>query len=187
VLRNSGAQAGDRLILTKPLGVGIYGAALKRGALDADLYGAMIATTTQLNSVGAELGAAPGVHAVTDVTGFGLLGHALEVCRGSGLAAIIELERLPLLPSVERLAQDGFGTGGALRNWSSYGADVRLPASVAAWRRGLLCDPQTSGGLLIAVDATHADSLIARCRSRGFAAAVDIGELVAGQPEIRIV
>lgn len=187
VLRNSGAKAGDRLILTKPLGVGVYGAALKRGALNADLYRAMIAVTTQLNTVGAELGGTPGVHAVTDVTGFGLLGHTLEMCRGSGLAAIIELERLPLLPQVEQLAQDGFGTGGAQRNWSSYGDHVRLPASVAEWRRGLLCDPQTSGGLLIAVDAAHAGSLLAHCRASGFAAAVEIGELVVGAPEIRIV
>jgi selenide,water dikinase len=187
VLRNSGAKVGDRLILTKPLGVGIYGAALKRGALDADLYRAMIATTTQLNSVGAGLGRVSGVHAVTDVTGFGLLGHTLEVCRGSGLAAIIELERLPLLSNVERLAQDGFSTGGALRNWSSYGEHIRLPASVPEWRRGLLCDPQTSGGLLIAVDAAHASSLIAHCRASGFAATVDIGELTVGEPEIRVV
>jgi selenide,water dikinase len=187
VLRNSGAKAGDRLVLTKALGVGIYGAALKRGALDADLYRAMIATTTQLNTVGAELGGMPGVHAVTDVTGFGLLGHALELCRGSGLAATVELERLPLLPEVERLAADGFGTGGAQRNWSSYGEYVRLPAAVPDWRRGLLCDPQTSGGLLIAVDAAHAESLVAHCRASGFAATAEIGELGAGEPGIRIV
>jgi selenide, water dikinase len=187
VLRNSTAKPGDRLILTKALGVGIYGAALKRDALDPDLYRAMIATTTQLNSVGAELGDAPGVRAVTDVTGFGLLGHSLELCRGSGLAASIQLERLPLLPGVERLAQEGFGTGGALRNWSSYGDHVRLPPSLAAWRRGLLCDPQTSGGLLIAVDAAHAGSLVAHCRARGFASTVEIGELAAGTPEIRVV
>lgn len=187
VLRNSGAKAGDRLILTKALGVGIYGSALKRGVLDDDLYRAMIATTTQLNSVGAELGAVPGVHAVTDVTGFGLLGHALEVCRGSRLSAIIELDRLPLLPGVEGLARDGFSTGGAQRNWSSYCEHVRLPASVGAWRRELLCDPQTSGGLLIAVDAAHADSLVGHCRESGFVAAIDIGEFAAGEPEIYVV
>jgi selenide,water dikinase len=187
VLRNSGAKAGDRLILTKPLGVGIYGAALKRGALDAELYRAMIATTTQLNSIGAGLGGEPGVHAVTDVTGFGLLGHALEMCRGSGLSAIIEPERLPLLFGVEQLAESGFGTGGAQRNWSSYGEYVRLPASLPEWRRGLLCDPQTSGGLLIAVEAKYARALVEHCRANGFAATVEIGELVQGEPEIRVV
>jgi selenide, water dikinase len=133
------------------------------------------------------LSGTPGVHAVTDVTGFGLLGHALEVCRGSGLAAIVELEHLPLLPEVERLAQEGFGTGGATRNWSSYGEHVRLPAAIPEWRRGLLCDPQTSGGLLIAVDAAHASSLVAHCRSSGFDATVEIGELASGPPQVRVV
>jgi selenide,water dikinase len=131
VLRNTGARAGDQLILTKALGVGVYGAALKRGALEPALYQALIDTTTQLNSIGSELAAAPGVHAVTDVTGFGLLGHALEVCRGSNLEAVIELGGLPFLPGVERLAQNGFGTGGALRNWSSYGPHVQTPLSGA--------------------------------------------------------
>lgn len=187
VLRNGGAKAGDRLILTKPLGIGVYGAALKRGSLNDGLYRAMIEVTTQLNTVGAGLGGAPGVHSVTDVTGFGLLGHALELCRSSGVAATIEIERLPLLPDVERLARDGFGTGGAVRNWSSYSEHVRLPASLPEWRRGLLCDPQTSGGLLIAVDSAHADSLVAHCRASGFAAAVGIGALAAGEPEIRVV
>jgi selenide,water dikinase len=175
------------LILTKALGVGIYGAALKRGALEPDLYQALIDTTTQLNSIGSELAAAPGVHAVTDVTGFGLLGHALEVCRGSNLEAVIELGGLPFLPGVERLAQNGFGTGGALRNWSSYGRHVQPLSSITEWQRGLLCDPQTSGGLLIAVDPDHAHGLLERCRVSGFSHAALIGRMSAGAPRVTIV
>src|SRR5688572_15768983 len=187
VLRNTGARAGDQLILTKALGVGMYGAALKRGALEPDLYQALIDTTTQLNSIGSELAAAPGVHAVTDVTGFGLLGHALEVCRGSNLEAVIELGGLPFLPGVERLAQNGFGTGGALRNWSSYGQHVQPRLSITEWQRGLLCDPQTSGGLLIAVDPDHAQGLLERCRASGFSHAALIGRMSTGAPRVTIV
>ena len=187
ILQNTGARAGDQLILTKALGVGVYGAAFKRGELEPSLYQALIGTTTQLNSIGPELAATPGVHAVTDVTGFGLLGHALELCRGSRLEAVIELGGLPFLPGVERLARNGFGTGGALRNWSSYGMHVQLPSFITDWQRGLLCDPQTSGGLLISVEPDHAQGLLERCRASGFSHAALIGRMSTGAPRVTII
>jgi selenide,water dikinase len=183
VLKNSSAREGDALILTKALGVGVFSAAFKQERLDAAGYAALIASTTQLNVVGRELPAIAGVHAVTDVTGFGLLGHALEICRGSGLAAEIDAVT-PLLDGAEALARDGVRTGAAVRNWASYGDAVRLPAGLEDWRRDLLCDPQTSGGLLIAVDPADADEVLGLVRARGFAASAVVGRLRAGGPEI---
>jgi selenide,water dikinase len=186
VLRNSGAHAGDRLVLTKGLGVGIYSAAFKKGALPTPLYGEFLGSTTQLNVIGAELPDFPGVHALTDVTGFGLLGHLLEMCRGSGLGARIERSRLPVLPGVTDLAQSGFITGASGRNWSSYGANVQLPAGLPEWERALLCDPQTSGGLLIAVAPEHVSTLLQRLIAAGFKHSADIGEITVGAPTIRV-
>jgi len=187
VLRNAGARAGDVLILTKGLGVGIYSAALKQEKLAPELYEAMIASTTQLNAVGAQLPDMPGVHAVTDVTGFGLLGHALELCRGSNLRATVRATDVPLLPGVEGLSRDGFITGASGRNWASYGAEVVLPAELSDWRRALLCDPQTSGGLLIAVAPEHAPAILDLVRRAGFAQAGIVGELAAGPAGITVV
>ena len=187
VLRNSGAQVGDRLVLAKGLGVGIYSAAFKKGALPAPLYDEFIATTTQLNAIGAELPEFPGVHALTDVTGFGLLGHTLEVCRGSKAGAVVRRASLPFLPGARELAEKGFGTGAATRNWSSYGASVRLPPDLPEWERGLLCDPQTSGGLLVAIAPEHATRLLQRLRAAGFTRAAEIGEIVGGEPRIEVV
>ena len=112
---------------------------------------------------------------MTDVTGFGLLGHCLEMARGSGLGATLRTEAVPLLAGAAALAERGFATGAAARNWASYGTEVTLPAGMADWRRGLLCDPQTSGGLLIAVAPDHADDVLERCRAAGFAQAAVIG------------
>ncbi len=183
LLTNRGGRAGDVLILTKPLGVGVYSAALKQDRLDAAGYDALIASTTQLNTLGKDLPAMKGVHAVTDVTGFGLLGHALEMARGAGLGAALTA-RPPLHPGVETLARAGVRTGAAVRNWASYGAAVRLPAGLEDWRRDLLCDPQTSGGLLIAVAPEGADAVLALARGRGFASAAVVGRLAAGPEEI---
>ncbi|HVZ35403.1 MAG TPA: selenide, water dikinase SelD [Polyangiaceae bacterium] len=187
ILRNSGARAGDRLILTKGLGVGIYSAAFKKGALPAPLYKEFLASTTQLNAVGAEMPDFRGVHALTDVTGFGLLGHLLEMCRGSGLGACIERSQLPLLPEVEQLARSGFVTGASGRNWSSYGAQVQLPAELPEWQRALLCDPQTSGGLLIAVSPEQSLPLLQRLAAAGFGRAAEIGEITSTDPVVRVV
>jgi selenide,water dikinase len=185
VLTNRTAREGDALILTKALGVGVFSAAFRQERLDAAGYEALIASTTQLNAVGRELGEAPGVHAVTDVTGFGLLGHLLEVCRGSGLAAEITTSP-PLLAGAEALARVGVRTGASARNWQSYGEDVRLPADFPDWKRDMLTDPQTSGGLLIAVAQDEADKVLALVRSRGFAAAAIVGRMSAGAPQIRV-
>ena len=187
VLKNNTARAGDVLILTKPLGVGIFSAAFKQDRLDDSSYAALIASTTQLNVVGQELPSMAGVHAVTDVTGFGLLGHTLELCRGAGLAAEIDVGAPPVLPGVEALVRDGVRTGASTRNWASYGEAVCGPASgLPDWRRDLLTDPQTSGGLLIAVDPAQADTVLALVRERGFGRATVIGRMVKGAPEIRL-
>jgi selenide,water dikinase len=185
VLTNRTAQAGDVLILTKALGVGVLSAAFKQERLDPAGYAALIVSTTQLNAVGAELGDVTGVHAVTDVTGFGLLGHALEICRGAGLTAEIDADP-PLLARVEALARDGLRTGASSRNWDSYGDAVRLPPGLPGWKRDLLTDPQTSGGLLIAVAPEAADAVLSLVRARGFAAAAVVGCLADGAPEVRV-
>ncbi len=189
VLTNRTARAGDLLILTKPLGVGVLSAAFKQDRLDAAGYAALIASTTQLNAVGGELGGVAGVHAVTDVTGFGLLGHALEMARGAGLTAEIDAAP-PLLAGVEALARAGIRTGASTRNWASYGDAVRLPADLAAdlpeWRRDLLTDPQTSGGLLIAVAAEAAEAVLDLVRARGFDDAAVVGRMTQGPAEIRL-
>ena len=187
ILRNAGARPGDALILTKALGIGVYSAALKQDALPPPLYAAMIASATKLNAVGPLLAANPAVHAATDVTGFALLGHTLEMCRASGVAAVIERDRLRFLPDVERLAREGFSTGAATRNWASYGADVRLPEACPDWQRQLLCDPQTSGGLLVAVAADAAEALLGELREAGFGEAAIVGRLRTGAPEIVVV
>ncbi len=184
LLRNSGGRAGDRLILTKPLGIGIYGAALKQGRLDAAGYAAMIASATRLNAVGTRLAGLPGVHAMTDVTGFGLLGHALELCRGAGLRARLSLDDVPLLPGVAALAQGGVRTGAAGRNWASYGEAVEAP--VPEWKRDLLCDPQTSGGLLVAAAADAAEAVLAMVRAAGHPGAAIVGTLHPGRPGIEV-
>jgi selenide,water dikinase len=128
-----------------------------------------------------------GVHAVTDVTGFGLLGHGMEMCRGSALGASIRMRDVPVLPGAAALAQAGVGTGGATRNWASYGADVHLPPELPDWQRGLLCDPQTSGGLLISVAPSAVDALLRHLRAAGFAQAAEIGAMQAGAVRIEIV
>src|SRR5512146_1875396 len=186
VKRNDRAQAGDVLILGKPLGIGILSAALKKGHLDAEGYRQMVDTATQLNRVGATLASMPGVHALTDVTGFALLGHLLEVCRGSKVGAEVDFGALPILSVALRLAEQGYATGAAERNWSSFGAEVDLPQGFPEWQRKLLCDPQTSGGLLVACAASEADKVLAAFREQGFAAARAIGEMVAGKPRVRI-
>ncbi len=183
LLANRTGKAGDVLILTKPLGVGIYSAALKQDRLDAAGYEAMIASTTKLNTLGKDLGDNPAVHALTDVTGFGLLGHALEMARGSGLTA--EITSAPgLLPGVETLARGGVRTGASTRNWDSYGDAVVLPDGLEPWRRDILTDPQTSGGLLIAVDPAAADTVLAQAYDAGFSGTAIVGRLVAGPARI---
>jgi len=180
VKQNAGGRAGDLLILGKPLGVGIYSAALKKGLLSAEQYAAMIDATTQLNTAGADLAAIDDVHAMTDITGFGLLGHLLEITRASKVAAHAELARLPLLPGVSELAQGGHITGASERNWASYGSEVKLAAGIADWQRALLTDPQTSGGLLVSCAPESKEAVLEIFHRHGFAQATEIGRLQAG-------
>jgi selenide,water dikinase len=186
VRRNADARAGDALILTKPVGVGIYSAAIKKGALPPDGYTEMIATTTLLNRIGADLAADADVHAMTDVTGFGVLGHALEMARGSGLTLVIRAGDVPLLSVAARLAQEGFVTGASHRNWTSYGSDVRLPPDMPEWERHLLTDPQTSGGLLVACAPERAAAVARAIEAAGYPAARIIGHAEAGAAAVRI-
>lgn len=185
VRTNRGARVGDVLILTKALGVGVMSAAYKQGRLDDQGYAAMIASTTQLNRIGADLAEIDAVHALTDVTGFGLLGHALEMARGSGLGIEIDAESAPLLPGVEALVRDSVRTGASARNWASYGEAIDVPADLPDWRRDLLTDPQTSGGLLVSVAADQAEAVLARVRAAGFDAAAVVGRVVEGA-EVRV-
>lgn len=187
VKRNNAAQVGDALILGKPLGVGVLSAALKKGTLSADGYRRMIETTTQLNAVGAELGQLEGVHAMTDVTGFALLGHLLEIVRGSRLAARIEWARVPKIGEAVSLAEAGVATGAADRNWASYGHEVDVEAGIAEWQRTFLCDPQTSGGLLVACEAGMEARVLETFRRFGFAEAARVGALGTGAPRVRVV
>ena len=186
VKRNSRAQEGDLLILSKPLGVGIFSAAFKKDLLDDAAYRVMIETTTQLNLPGMELANLAGVHAMTDVTGFGLLGHLLEMCRGSGLGARIEAGRVPLLPGVLALAESGIATGASSRNWQSYGSDVRALKLMSASLQVILTDPQTSGGLLVACDPRELPAVQAIFARFGFAHASVIGCMTAGNREIQV-
>ena len=181
VKRNDRAQAGDVLILGKPLGVGILSAALKKGKLSAAGYAQMIAATTKLNTPGTALGALPGVHAMTDVTGFGLAGHLLEICRGSGLGAKLRFADLPVIDEARDWAKEGTVTGATERNWSGYGGEIRLAAGAPDWQRALITDPQTSGGLLVACAPDSEAQVLAEFRTHGFDAARRIGQMVAGQ------
>ena len=184
IKRNASAQSGDVLVLGKPLGVGVLSAALKKEQLSAQGYAQMISTTTRLNTPGPELAAIDGVHAMTDVTGFGLAGHALELARGSGLDVHIDWDKVPLLDGVHALAEAGHITGASARNWSGYGADVQLPASgFDVIDQALLSDPQTSGGLLVSCAPESLDAVMAVFERHGFAQAAVVGNVAprAGQ------
>jgi selenide,water dikinase len=185
VKRNADAKPGDRIILGKALGVGLYGAAVKQQQVNESQYREMIATTTQLNTPGMSLAKMPGVHALTDVTGFGLLGHLLEVCRGSGVRARVEWSAVPLLTDARTLASTGFVTGGSARNWKGYGSLVDLTTHGAV-ERAILTDPQTSGGLLVACVPERVDEVLECFRREGFERAGVIGELEAGSPGVTV-
>ncbi|WP_205630049.1 selenide, water dikinase SelD [Curvibacter sp. PAE-UM] len=182
VKRNADARVGDRLILGKPLGVGVLSAALKKEALDAAGYAQMIATTTKLNTPGPELAELAGVHALTDVTGFGLAGHGLELARGAHCTVKIDWARVPLLNGVRELATQGMVTGASGRNWAGYGSSVTLPPGFAEVDQALLTDPQTSGGLLVSCTPETVAQVLAIFRQHGFEAAAEIGEITGEAP-----
>jgi selenide,water dikinase len=188
IKRNDGARAGDVLVLGKPLGIGVLSAALKKGILDERGYAQMVGVTTQLNRVGRTLAAVAGVHAMTDVTGFGLLGHLAEICRGSGVGADLAFATLPILDSARPLLEQGVGPGAIERNWASCKAEVEIDPALPGWAWRLLCDPQTSGGLLVSCAPTAADEVLRAFTAEGFDAATRIGSVRAGagNPRIRI-
>ncbi|HVJ32663.1 MAG TPA: selenide, water dikinase SelD [Terriglobia bacterium] len=186
IRRNADARPGDALILTKALGVGVYSAAFKKEALSPDAYDELIASTTLLNRVGTALAQDEAVHGLTDVTGFGLLGHTLEMARGSGVTLRLDADRLPLFRHAEALIRQGFVTGASGRNWASYGASIDLPADFPDWRRQLLTDPQTSGGLLVSCEQAEADRVLSKIIDAGCKAARLIGRIEAGAPRVKV-
>ena len=178
VRRNADARPGDVLVLGKPLGVGILSAALKRDHLSAEGYDSLVSTATKLNTPGPELAEIDGVHAVTDVTGFGLAGHALEIARASACQVVVNWDEVPLLPGVRDLAASGYVTGASARNWSAYGSDIQLPEPWSAADQALLSDPQTSGGLLVSCDETALDAVLKLFTRHGFQSACQIGRCI---------
>jgi selenide,water dikinase len=186
VKKNSNARAGDVLILGKPLGIGILSAALKKGKLSPSGYAAMLDWTTRLNTAGEPLAEMPGVHAVTDVTGFGLAGHLLEMLRGSILAGEVRFDALPVIAEALDWVKQGVATGASERNWKGYGEEVSLPAGFPDWKRKLLSDPQTSGGLLVSCAPEAVDSVLEVFRGRGFAEASVVGKVTAGPSRLTV-
>jgi selenide,water dikinase len=184
--RNADAKPGDRIVLGKALGVGLYGAAVKKQQVTDAQYREMIDSTTQLNTPGMRLATMPGVHALTDVTGFGLLGHLLEVCRGSGVRARVHWGDVPLLAHARTLASTGFVTGGSARNWKGYGSLVDLTTHGNV-EQAILTDPQTSGGLLVACVPERVNDVLECFRREGFHRAAVIGEIEAGTPGVSVV
>ncbi|HLR78819.1 MAG TPA: selenide, water dikinase SelD [Burkholderiaceae bacterium] len=187
IKRNARARDGDVLILGKGLGVGVLSAALKQNRLDDAGYDVMLASTTQLNTPGMALAQLPGVHAMTDVTGFGLLGHALEIAKGSGLTAEIDTSRLPWLPGVVELASEGLITGASGRNWQSYGDSIDTESSLSDTLRALLADPQTSGGLLVSCAQEVADQVLGIFHEQGFGRASVVGRMRSGPARVSVV
>jgi selenide,water dikinase len=186
IKRNSDARAGDVLVLTKPLGIGILGTALKKGLVSPEEYQDMLQVTTQLNRVGQRLAAAPGVHAITDVTGFGLLGHLMEVCRGSRLRARVDLAQVPRIAAAARLAQDGVRPAATARNLAAIDNSITWNGSVNEWERALLADPQTSGGLLVSCAANQLDEVLSICAIERTCCAAVIGHMEEGSPGILV-
>lgn len=186
VKRNAGAQPGDVLILGKPLGIGILSAALKKGCLSESGYAEMIRWTTALNVTGTTLASMPGVHAVTDVSGFGFAGHLLEICRGSALSASVDFSQLPLIDEAVAHVRAGIATGASTRNWESFGTAIDLATGIEPWQKLMVTDPQTSGGLLVACAPENAAEVLAAFQQDGFAQATVIGCLQDGPPMLRL-
>ncbi|MFJ7565533.1 selenide, water dikinase SelD [Herminiimonas sp. NPDC097707] len=186
IKRNASARAGDQLILGKPIGVGVLSAALKKNVLDAAGYASMIANTTKLNTPGKALAQLAGVHALTDVTGFGVLGHLLELARGAGLTAQLDMSLIPLLPQVQKLAEQGCITGASGRNWQGYGHEVVLAPSISPVQQALLTDPQTAGGLLVSCAPDTVEQVLELFKKDGFAEAAVIGEMRAGKSGVEV-
>lgn len=184
--RNSTVEAGDILILTKPLGIGVHTTAMKRGALKAEHEGVALREMLTVNTLGYRLGELKAVHAMTDVTGFGLAGHLLEMVTPRGLGAQIEFGKLPLLPGLAEYIEQGIFPGGTKRNFDSFGA--RVSGIEDPVRRAIVCDPQTSGGLLIAVGESALDEVTQLFAAEGQAQRLHtIGRVIAEGSGLRVV
>ncbi|ALQ51138.1 selenide, water dikinase SelD [Nitrosomonas ureae] len=186
VKRNDRAQIDDVLILGKPLGIGILSAALKNDLLSDIGYHQMIKYTTQLNSVGSILGNLNGIHAMTDITGFGLVGHLLEVCKGSNLGAEIIFNDIPLIETAVELALQGISTGGGNKNWINYKSSLEIDGKLTESQRVLLCDPQTSGGLLVTCATSSVENVLNIFRMNGFDCVRQIGRMRAGNCTVKL-
>lgn len=181
VRTNAGAQPGDKLILTKPIGVGILTTSIKKGRLSPEETARLTAVMSTLNKTAAEVMGSYEVHACTDVTGFGLLGHASEMAKGSGNGLVIWKDAVPVLPRARELAEEGFVPGGTRNNFAHLEGTVIYPESLDQIGRYLLCDAVTSGGLLISVAGQESESLLAALAAAGVEAAI-IGEVTAENP-----
>ena len=186
IKRNDDAKDGDVLVLGKGLGVGILGAAMNKDELSFKGYEEMVESTTKLNSIGADLADMAGVHAVTDVTGFGLVGHLLELCDGAGLKATLNWDDLPILPSALEYAKQGYNTGAANRNWASFGKNITIPETMEQWQKNMLTDPQTSGGLMVSCPPERADEIITLFHAQGYSLAKKIGSMEAGAAHVTV-
>ncbi len=186
IKRNCEANAGDDLVLGKALGVGILGAAMNKDELDSEGYRQMVDTATKLNAVGAELAKLQGVHALTDVTGFGLVGHLFEICQGSNVTAKVDWNELPILPAATDYAERGYNTGAAGRNWQSFGQNVTLPDNLSDWQKNILADPQTSGGLMLSCAPERTNDVLELFRENGFADVTVIGKMGDGAPHVTV-
>jgi selenide,water dikinase len=187
IRRNSEAKIGDAIILTKAIGVGVYSSAVKKAMLSPEDYMEMVASTTKLNRVGARLARDADIHAMTDVTGFGLAGHALEMAQGSRATISIDWQALPFLVDAVALVKSGCVTGASRRNWASYGEHIVIPADWPEWQRHLLTDPQTSGGLLIACTSARAEEIARSIVDDGYPSVRIIGCVAEGPASVRIV
>ncbi|MCC8375000.1 selenide, water dikinase SelD [Photorhabdus sp. HUG-39] len=185
VKQNSAAKAGSQLFLTKPLGIGVLTTAEKKGLLLPEHQGIAIETMCRLNKLGIDFAEVAGVTAMTDVTGFGLLGHLSEICVGSGVQATLHFAKVPKLPEVESYIEKGCVPGGTGRNFDSYG---HLIGEMTELQRKLLCDPQTSGGLLLAVlpEAMDEVKAIARCHGIELTAIGELSEQQSGRVLIEV-
>ncbi len=187
IKRNVDAQDGDVLILGKGLGVGILGNALNKNELDPEGYAQMLESATKLNSIGADLAEMEGVNAVTDITGFGLIGHLLELCEGANLAATVEWDKLPILPAALGYAQNGYNTGAANRNWASFGDNVTVPDGMEQWQKNMLADPQTSGGLMVTCPADRAGQVLSLFHEQGYSYASVVGSMTSDEPHLSVI
>jgi selenide,water dikinase len=178
--RNDGATAGCKLLLTKPIGVGILTTAQKHGLLTDEDADTAVEIMSGLNKIGAELAEISGVQAMTDVTGFGLLGHLVEMCEGANLSAEIEFAKVPKLPMLDKYLANNTVPGGTNRNWESYGSKINLPDPAL---KNILCDPQTSGGLLLAVAPDSVNEVQEMLKQNGIETGV-FGELTERKKDL---